>query len=266
MDQITQGITTGILSIWITSSIIFIVKRFPRDLRTVAMLQFLVIMDIVFFIISMQSLAQPFMTWLLTNELFVLLMLSPVWFTIFIEFYAFFRPNSHIFCPRNVIEAKKFNLLVIICFLLSAGIGFAFYNVSSVYESDHAWRTIYTNNIDSNVSLSIGKSSLFSETVSIDSELMIDASKFKHENRGRLSLIKNGVTETRKIHFDPQNVDGTLNEHSKITKIEYRPVTQMYNTLFGFEGEYKQPNVDGEIRITFNQDDTHAELKNLFGD
>lgn len=62
MDQITQGITTGILSIWITSSIIFIVKRFPRDLRTVAMLQFLVIMDIVFFIISMQSLAQPFMT------------------------------------------------------------------------------------------------------------------------------------------------------------------------------------------------------------
>lgn len=95
---------------------------------------------------------------------------------------------------------------------------------------------------------------------------MIDASKFKHENSGRLSLIKNGVTETRKIHFDPQNIDGTLNEHSKITKIEYCPVTQMYNTLFGFEGEYEQPNIDGEIRITVNQDDTRAELKNLFGD
>ena len=40
----------------------------------------------------------------------------------------------------------------------------------------------------------------------------------------------------------------------------------MYNTLFGFEGKYKHPNIDGEIRITVNQDDTHAELKNLFGD
>lgn len=265
MDQINQGITAGILAILIAWIIMFIVKRYPRGLKTIVILQFLVIISIALFITSVTSLMQLVMTWLLTNEHFILLMLSPVWFTMFIGFYAYFRPDSHIFHPHA--NDRKFGVFVIIYFLVSVGIVFIFCDVSTVYESDHTWKTVYTNNIDADVSLSIHKSRLLgSETVTVNSELMWDVTKLQHEGSGRLRLTKNGVTETREVHFDPQNVNGTLNEHSKITKIEYRPITKTYNTLFGFSGEYEQPDVDGEVRITVEQDATHAELKSLFGD
>ena len=84
--------------------------------------------------------------------------------------------------------------------------------------------------------------------------------------RPREDVNKEDISESRHIYFDSDNLNGTSNEHSKITKIEYRPIVRMYHTLFGFKFPYEKPNVDGEIRITVSEDERYTELQQLFDD
>lgn len=94
--------------------------------------------------------------------------------------------------------------------------------------------------------------------------------------KGELTASKGNSEETKKIHLDKSNVittksnvitTGPLNNTSKITKVEYQPITGKRNTAFGHYGETEQADVDGEIRITIETNDENTkQLKALFGE
>ena len=138
---------------------------------------------------------------------------------------------------------------------------------TNVYESEQPWKTIYTNNIEADVSLSLPACNSCPLT-SIDTNTTLgERYDILQQNRyGDLKLTKEDISESRHIYFDSDNLNGTSNEHSKITKIEYRPIVRMYHTLFGFKFPYEKPNVDGEIRITVSEDERYTELQQLFDD
>lgn len=147
--------------------------------------------------------------------------------------------------------------------------------ISTHYESENDWKTVYANEIDANVEISFQTSILedvfsrrddhhYSETISPESEIDYKTYVLNKSRYGTLKVKKNNTTETREIYFDKNNLKGELAKQSKITKIEYRNITSLRRTLFGFKGKSKQTSkLDGEVRITVEDNPQRQELKNL---
>lgn len=147
--------------------------------------------------------------------------------------------------------------------------------ISTHYESENDWKTVYTNEIGANVEISFQTSILedvffcrddhhYSETISPESEIDYKTYVLNKSRYGTLKVKKNNTTETREIYFDKNNLKGELAKQSKITKIEYRNITSLRRTLFGFKGKSKQTSkLDGEVRITVEDNPQRQELKNL---
>ena len=85
-----------------------------------------------------------------------------------------------------------------------------------------------------------------------------------------MTATKGESKENKKIRLDKSNVidSGSLSTTSKVTKIEYRPVTGKRNTAFGKYGDEMTPDIDGEVRVTIesNEDENAKKLKALFGE
>lgn len=146
--------------------------------------------------------------------------------------------------------------------------------ISTHYESENTWKTIYTNEIDANVEISFQTSILedvffnrddrhYVETISPESEIDYKAYVLNKSRYGTLKINKDSAAETREIYFDNNNLKSKLTKQSKITKIEYRNITGMHRSLFGFDGNSRQSVLDGEVRITVEDNPKRQELKNL---
>lgn len=258
MNQITQGILAGIAFILITIGIVLIVKRCTRNLLTTVILQIFVVIDVICFIVSIHHLVRPTLEWLLTGSHpmhFVYAIFVLICINMFIEYL---RGHDDV----SEMQLLLFVASLILIVLMMAIDGFK----TPMYETEQPWKTIYANNIDADVSLSLKNcKSCWPESVDLNKGIGYTY-PLRKSKYGTLKLTKGDSFEAREISFNSKNINGTLNEQSKIIKIEYRPITRMRYTLFGFEGYDEQPNVDGEIRITVSEDDHKAELKQLFGD
>ena len=258
MNPITQGILAGIAFILITIGIVWIVKRCTRNLLTTVILQIFVVLDVICFIVSVYHLVRPTLEWLLTGS-------HPMHFVYAI--FVLICINMFIEYLRGHDDVSEMHLLlcvasIILIILMMAIDGFK----TPMYETEQPWKTIYANNIDADVSLSLKNcKSCWPGSVDLGKGIG-DTYQLRKSKYGTLKLTKGDSFEAREISFNSKNINGTLNEQSKITKIEYRPITRMHYTLFGFKGYDEQPDVDGEIRITVSEDDHKAELKQLFGD
>ena len=60
-------------------------------------------------------------------------------------------------------------------------------------------------------------------------------------------------------------IDGELNQHSKITKIEYLAIPNSYHTFLGMRSNDMKSDFDGKIRITF-RGEKQVEKASIFGD
>lgn len=139
------------------------------------------------------------------------------------------------------------------------------------YTSNSEWKTIYENNIDAEIILNLktDKGYLISNAIggkSIGTDYK-DYNKNSDMN-GTILAKKDNSEETKTIHVNKADIiyDGELTPNSKITKIEYRPAKQMYQTLFGHNGKPLNANKDGLVRITISDDNSpeRTALKNLF--
>ena len=262
MNPITYGILNGLISLTIAIGIWFAIKRYTRSIPILTFTIFVTI-GIGCFLVSLVSLA-PFvigflMGWLLVNQ-------NAMWLAIIFVIVMFvhaYWSTTHEHKEASTIHYILYSIagiLTIVLFIIHS-------QETNVYESEQPWKTIYTNNIEADVSLSLQvcDSCLLA---SVDTHKTLgDSYGILQRNRyGDLKLTKGDISESRHIYFDSDNLNGTLNEHSKITKIEYRPIVRMYHTLFGFKVPYEKPNVDGEIRITVSEDERHTELRQLFDD
>ena len=70
----------------------------------------------------------------------------------------------------------------------------------------------------------------------------------------------------KKIKINKNNViiNNEINEDSIITKIEYRAIKGIQRSLFGYKGPIEKSNLDGELRITIENNPKQQELKQIF--
>lgn len=182
-------------------------------------------------------------------------------------------------CPNDSkLEKRIENALVALTFVIPIiifSISMFIYSEKTVeYVHDNEWKVIYTNDIDAKVKISL-ESDKNVMNLKLPLEVVAgDEMRNMHEyitntTKGELTASKGNSEETKKIHLDKSNVitTGPLNNTSKITKVEYQPITGKRNTAFGHYGETEKADVDGEIRITIETNDENTkQLKALFGE
>ena len=73
--------------------------------------------------------------------------------------------------------------------------------------------------------------------------------------------------ESRYIMLNKEDVivNGELNQHAKITKIEYLKIPHSYHTFLGMRSNDMKSDFDGKIRITFSGE-KQVEKASIFGD
>lgn len=141
------------------------------------------------------------------------------------------------------------------------------------YTSNSEWKTIYENNIDAEIILNLKtengyliSNAIGGKTIGTDYK---DYTRDSNMN-GTILAKKGDLEETKTIHINKKDIiyNGELKPTSKITKIEYRPVQQMYKTLYGYNGKPKPADKDGIVRITISDDNSpeRTDLKNLFNE
>lgn len=182
-------------------------------------------------------------------------------------------------CPNDSkLEKRIENALVALLIMVPIIIlGTSLYIKSQTrveYVHDSEWKVIYTNDIDAKVKISLESDKNFMNLRLPHDVVAGEEMRNMHEYitntaKGALTASKGNSEETKKIHLDKSNVitTGPLNNTSKITKVEYQPITGKRNTAFGHYGETEKADVDGEIRITIETNDENTkQLKALFGE
>lgn len=214
------------------------------------------------------------MTWVLNDDHIFTIMIAPIMICLLDILILSILDECNL-SGANVEFEIKFSIRIYVYLLLSLIFLITSYFISTNYESETDWKTVYTNEIDANVEISFQTSILedvffcrddhhYIETINPESEIGYKAYVLNKSRYGTLKVKKDSATETRKIHFDKNSLIGKLNEQSKITKIEYRNITSLRRTLFGFKGKPQQTSkLDGEVRITIDENPQRQELKDL---
>lgn len=145
-------------------------------------------------------------------------------------------------------------------------------NTTEEYTHNSDWKVIYTNDIDAKIELHVEVDNLLGlkKRITAGEQLKNTHRILQTTRNGILTATKGDSKENKKIRLDKSNVivSGSLSSTSKITKIEYRPITGKRNTAFGKYGDETEPDVDGEVRITIesNENENAKQLKALFGE
>ena len=76
--------------------------------------------------------------------------------------------------------------------------------------------------------------------------------RLRQHQLGKLKIATKDKTETKTISIDKYNIlsNKTITKKSKITKVEYRPVTGKRIRFIGYQSESLQSDVNGQVRIT----------------
>ena len=234
----------------------------------------LVVIIILSIIVIVSGSANSVMSWILSDGHEAIVITAPLMICvldtlILIILDEFDQSDSNI--KFEIVFSTRIYVYLLLSFIFLVTSSF----VSTNYTSENDWKTVYVNSIGADVKLSFQTSILedaffnhgdlhYVETISPESELNNKTYVLNKSRYGTLSIKKDSATETRKIRFDKNNLIGELTKQSKITKIEYRNITSMRRTLFGFEGNSQQTSkVYGEVRITIDDNPQRQELKNL---
>lgn len=141
--------------------------------------------------------------------------------------------------------------------------------ITTKYVSNSEWKEVYTNKIEADVTLHLRKESEYT-TLQVTGGKLIgdDYKEYDSDMTGTISAAKGDLVETKTIHIDKNDIihENELTTTSKVTKIEYRPVTGMYKEAFGHRGQVQTTDTEGMVRITNSDDKSpeREELKALF--
>ena len=141
-------------------------------------------------------------------------------------------------------------------------------SVNRASIQDENWKQIYTNDNDTKVIIT--NSSQYGLRVHNDliagDKLSADYKLFTVPSKADIKIKKDDVSYSKKFYIEKDNIviNGDLNEDSKITKIEYKNIQGYQRSLFGHKGPIEKDEVEGELRITIEQDSKQKELKQIF--
>lgn len=168
--------------------------------------------------------------------------------------YCFLRPQF----KHNIFETGV--IFSIILIMIGAGI---LVSIKKDYISETNWKQIYTNDIDANVSII---NPIYTNDIIAGKKLGDKYKFFTTGSNAEIKIEKDDTSYSKKINIKKDNIitNGEMNENSKITKIEYRNFQGVQKVLFGRKGPIETPDIEGELRITIEQDTKQEELKQLF--
>lgn len=162
-----------------------------------------------------------------------------------------------------IITAISTTLSILLCLFIAFSI-----KVENI--SNESWKQIYTNDIKANVKIKINNYELILQS---KDELIagknIDKKQYdalKYNDDINIIVEKNGTSYSKKVIININDIisNSDINLNSKIIKIEYKNIQGHQRTLFGHKGPIEKDNIDGQIRITLEQDSTEKELKQMF--
>ena len=149
-------------------------------------------------------------------------------------------------------------------------------NTKETYISNSDWKVVYKKGDEINIEILFDGDFFYNNfNVNTDENLKENYKGFtiKYDKslnkKGTLIARKNNTDEKKKIILNKENIitDNPLNEESRIIKIEYLPITGKRKEAFGYYGKELKSSVEGEIRLTIeNNNKEKEELKNLFKD
>lgn len=135
-----------------------------------------------------------------------------------------------------------------------------------VYDGD--WKQIYSNNIQSDIDISLKDGTIFKtykpgEKFG-DKKIWGD---FKVSYNGFVKAYKDNASEKKEIYLSKSNIEieDKINENSIISKVEYRKRKGKKLKLFNIEEEMGS-DYDGELKIKISQlnNESKKDLENLF--
>ena len=138
-------------------------------------------------------------------------------------------------------------------------------HIETIYDGN--WKEIYSNNIQTNIYLSLNNDENLNTYKAGDS-FEYEKYNFQHDYYGYITAYKDNISEKKKVYLKKSNIkiEGKIKENSTISKIEYRKVTGKKITLFNINERLNEMNYDGELRIEISpiNIESKKELKNLF--
>lgn len=165
-------------------------------------------------------------------------------------------------------EAKPIFVGITLAFVFAIVGASLLASVNKTSIQDENWKQIYTNDNDTKVIIT--NSSQYGIRVHNDliagDKLSADYKLFTVPSKADIKIKKDDVSYSKKVRIEKDNIviNGDLNEDSKITKIEYKNIQGYRRSLFGYKGPIEKDEVEGELRITIEQDSKQKELKQMF--
>lgn len=146
------------------------------------------------------------------------------------------------------------------------------HNTKFSFISNENWKQIYTNNLDAKVTITDNhKNILVNKDIVAGEKLDYNYKLFNNKTKSNTSFAeikikKDDTSYSKQIIIKKENItiNGELNKESIITKIEYRNIEGHQKSLFGHNGPIEKDNIEGELRITIEQNPKREELKQLF--
>lgn len=132
-------------------------------------------------------------------------------------------------------------------------------NVMHEYTSETEWTTVYGDDNNADVVVYVGEQIYSHVPISLPLKAGRDLTnvfepflRLRQHQLGKLKIATKDKTETKTISIDKYNIlsNKTITKKSKITKVEYRPVTGKRIRFIGYQSESLQSDVNGQVRIT----------------
>lgn len=83
-----------------------------------------------------------------------------------------------------------------------------------------------------------------------------------NEWTGYVVATTDGQELSKYVHLSKDNIEGKLSPESQITKIEYREMSKIYYSLWGYNGNEQEVDSPRKIRISINTNDETDNTKN----
>lgn len=132
------------------------------------------------------------------------------------------------------------------------------------------WKEVYQNELDANVTIHIGDNHMITEDITLKAgqPLNIKLKDLPSQMTGTLTITKDNATVKRNIMTDKETfiTKGKVDPHSKIVKVEYRPIEGLTKSAHGETGDFIALKDYGEVRITLEDTNIEDKLQKLLDD
>ena len=198
-------------------------------------------------------------------------------FAMFIAFFAGILANTR-YSYNEKLHDRCIWVAAIVPLLIIGASMITFMETKTEYTYATQWKTIYDSSQETSptVSLSLYRDMIFPIKFKVDTsqELGSKYSEFQFNEKYSRSYTTGDIIansdeskDSRRIILRKEDVivDGELNQHSKIIKIEYLKIPNSYHTFLGMRSNDMKSAFDGKLRITFSGE-KQVEKASIFGD